>query len=726
MATLMLTAVGTALGGPIGGAIGALAGQKLDSSLLGSGGREGPRLQDLKVSTSSYGQPIPWLFGANRVAGTVIWSTDLKEHRQKSGGGKGKPKVTTYSYSVSFAVALASRPIDQVGRIWADGSLLRGAAGDLKVGGTSHVYLGWGDQPLDPLIAAAEGADATAFRNLAYVVFEDLDLSDFGNRIPALSFEVFSGDGSDAIVEMSSALDAVPSPDLRIPEMQGLAWEGAELGQMLSLINGIHPIHADCASDRLSLSGPLEGMEPSALSQPAVSRDQADFGEATGHSRHRTTDLNKGPNVLRYYDSGRDYQPGSQRASGRAPSGREEVFEFPGTLSAPSARKLIGDAMIRRKKGRERLHWRAAEIDTQLTPGALVSAPGFSGAWRVESWEWRETGIELELSRIGSTLVSNLVGDEGRAWRAPDQAFSPTLLRAFELPIEDAASQDTATVYAAASSAGGGWPGAGFYAEIGTSLVPLEEGARRRAVTGVLSAPLTSSPAVRFEPSAQIVIEMDSEDFELQSENVEALAFGANRICIGGEVLQFANAERISAKAWSVTGLLRGRGGTEAAAFEGHSAGTGVTLISDDLVAISRGDLVGADRLAAIGPADNVPVYAELENVGLAQRPLTPVHPRRSIQNDGSLELSWTRRARGAWIWSDEVDVPVTEDRESYLVGLGPVDQPYAVWNVTTPVIAFGTATVSELSSNYPAARFWVRQAGTYAQSQPLDLGPVG
>src|SRR3546814_13132789 len=65
-----------------------------------------------------------------RVAGTVIWATDLNENKQKSGGGKGRPSVTSSSYSVSFAVAISSRPLLRVVRIWADGTLLRGLAGD--------------------------------------------------------------------------------------------------------------------------------------------------------------------------------------------------------------------------------------------------------------------------------------------------------------------------------------------------------------------------------------------------------------------------------------------------------------------------------------------------------------------------------------------------------------------------------------------------------------------
>lgn len=73
MATVILSAVGTFVGGPIGGAIGTILGQKIDGAILGSGKpREGPRIKELDVQTSSYGTQIPAIFGAMRVAGTVI------------------------------------------------------------------------------------------------------------------------------------------------------------------------------------------------------------------------------------------------------------------------------------------------------------------------------------------------------------------------------------------------------------------------------------------------------------------------------------------------------------------------------------------------------------------------------------------------------------------------------------------------------------------------------
>ena len=53
MATLVLGAIGTLVGGPLGGAIGATLGRGLDREIIGNGRREGPRLTELAVSTSS-------------------------------------------------------------------------------------------------------------------------------------------------------------------------------------------------------------------------------------------------------------------------------------------------------------------------------------------------------------------------------------------------------------------------------------------------------------------------------------------------------------------------------------------------------------------------------------------------------------------------------------------------------------------------------------------------
>jgi hypothetical protein len=237
MATLVLTTIGTIVGGPIGGAIGAFVGQQIDQRLFAPKGRQGPRLNDLSLQTSTYGQPIPKLFGTMRVAGTVIWATDLREEKHSSGGGKGGGKVSTYSYSASFAVALSARRIRAVHRIWADGKLLRGEAGDWKSETGFRLYLGEEGQAVDPLIASAEASEGTpAYRGIAYALFEDFQLADYGNHIPSLTFEVEADEGPVAIGEIAAVLS-----------------EGAVIGDTEAALGGY-------AASGDSVRGAIEGL----------------------------------------------------------------------------------------------------------------------------------------------------------------------------------------------------------------------------------------------------------------------------------------------------------------------------------------------------------------------------------------------------------------------------------------------------------------------------------
>jgi len=206
--TLVLGAAGTAIGGSIGGTIlgvsaatiggviGSSVGSVVDSwivsSLAPAQRIEGPRLDTLRITSSTEGAVIPRLYGRMRMGGNIIWATDFREEISTTtqGGGKGgggKVKTTEYLYFASFAVALCEGPITGIGRIWADGKPM-----DLS-GITWRWYPGDETQSPDPFIAAKTGALITpAYRGTAYVVFEELPLADFGNRIPQLSFEVFA------------------------------------------------------------------------------------------------------------------------------------------------------------------------------------------------------------------------------------------------------------------------------------------------------------------------------------------------------------------------------------------------------------------------------------------------------------------------------------------------------------------------------------------------------
>lgn len=725
MATLVLSAVGTLIGGPVGGSIGALVGRQIDGAIFGGGGgREGPRLKDLAITTSSYGQPLPRHFGRMRVAGSVIWATDLNENRETSGGGKGKPKTTTYSYTSSFAVALASRPIERVGRIWADGDLLRGAAGDLKTGGALRIHTGHGDQAPDPLIASAEGPSCPAFRNCAYAVFEDLDLADFGNRIPALTFEVFADGESVTLAALLVSSPAAIDANATFVGVEGYSHEGGALRSQLEAIDTLFPLTCDSGGESLAIAAAETSASAARLLPPAVvGRDGEDFGGQAGHVRDRAAP-SSAPDAVRYYDVERDYQPGLQRSEGAPVTAASRTLEFPAALRPDGARALVTATNQRLRWTRDRLAWRMAELDPATGPGDLVRAPGIAGVWRIAAWEWRDGAIELDLHRLPPVPVSAPPGEPGLPGLPPDALPWPTRLRAFELPWNGLGDPSIPATFAAASAGGASWRGAMLHVERLGVLEPLGPTGRNRSTSGHLAAPLANSPALLLERNAGIDVELVADDLGFVAADVDAIAAGANRLLIGGEIVQFVRAERLDARLWRLEGLLRGRGGTEAAAQAGHPAGTPVTLLDDSLVPLALGGPAGGagQTIAAIGMADDEPVTATVERAGATRLPLTPVHPRASATPSGGLELRWTRRARGAWGWPDEIETPLVEQDERYRVGVGPVDLPVVSWEVGEPSLAIAPAELAALVAAHPGAPVWVRQVGSFAASDALHL----
>lgn len=726
MATIILTAVGSAIGGPIGGSIGAFIGQQIDARIFAPKGREGPRLKDLTISTSSYGQPIPRQFGRMRVGGTVVWSTDLIESKRKEKGGKGKPSTTVYSYSASFAVALSSTPIARLGRIWADGTLLRGAQEDMKVGGTLRVYRGFGDDPVDPLVAAAKGALAPAFRDCAYVVFENLELGDYGNRIPALSFEVFAHGGEDSVsLAQLVPAAALPANEPPLAQTRGFADEGGALASTLSAIDQVIPLVCASGSDGLTISARSAALGELITLPPQLATDAREQDEA--RIRQRAGLPARTPAALRYYDEERDYQTGVQRAAGERKAGRELMIDLPATLTASGARQLANDSANRARWQHETVTWRIGELDPRLVPGSIVRLPDAPGQWLLRSWEWLDRGIALELERLAPASGAPRTSDPGEGLPPTDLPIPQTRLAAIEVPAESSANPASPQIFAAASAANAAWRGAALYAVQESALVELGTTGSRRAVMGTLEAPLPPSPAMLFESGAEARVMLVGDDLTLADTDFAGLAAGANRMLIGGEMVQFLHAEPVGAGQWRLSGLLRGRGGTEPAAMLGHPAGTLAVLMDESLVSLDP-LLVppqAASQIAGIGTGDTDPVIAPLANPGLSRRPPCPVHPRITIASDGAATYRWTRRARGQYRWDDNVDVPLVEEREAYLVGFGPTEAPHAVWQPADPTLQLTSAARANLVAAHGPGPLWVRQIGTFDRSAALLLASL-
>ncbi len=240
----------------IAGAVGTIAGGYIDNALFGTTTNTNVgRIHDLRMTTSREGFAVPRAYGRARIASSVIWSTEFTEKKKTKkvgGGGKGGgggATVTEFSYFANFAVGLCEGPIDGIGRVWADGE-------PLEIGRyTTRLYKGTESQDPDSLIEGVEGEGRSpAYRGLAYMVFEELPLEGFGNRVPQLNFEVFRSLGAaDGTLEQTiRAVTMVPAGgEFALGTQIVDRDDGEGLGLLENMFNGRGVANFLAAQDRL-------------------------------------------------------------------------------------------------------------------------------------------------------------------------------------------------------------------------------------------------------------------------------------------------------------------------------------------------------------------------------------------------------------------------------------------------------------------------------------------
>lgn len=723
MATLILSAVGSAIGGPIGSAVGALIGQQIDAKIFAPKGRQGPRLGELAVQTSSYGTAMPKIFGTMRVAGTVIWATDLKETRTKGGGGKGRPKTTTYSYSASFAVALSARPIRGVKRIWADGKLLRGVGGDFKSDTRFRLYLGTESQAVDPLIASAEGAGQTpAFRGIAYAMFEDLQLEDFGNRIPSLTFEVEADAGPVTIATIAEELGGAAVVGGETPSVAGYAASGDSVRGAIEALGDVAPLSLRDDGNALVLTT-AQGPPIEIAGADAGASTSAGVGGRSEVARRAAASVAQEVSVA-YHDVARDYQTGLQRATRGGPSRRSERLALPATLDAGAAKAIAERRLAALWAGRATAKVHLGARKSGIRPGAHLRIEGQGGLWKVERWTHDRMVVSLELAGVKEGAAPATAGaSPGRPVGHPDLLHGPTILRLFDLPLGDDSLAARPDLLAAAAG-GEGWrraalmvslDGGASWEEAGPTAAP--------AVMGTVLTTLGPGGSALFDSRNSLDVELLNDAMWLEGRSEEALVGGANLAMVGDELIQFGAAEPLGGRRFRLSRLTRGRRGTDWAA-AGHQAGEAFTLIERETLAVielATASLGGEARLMASGLGDGSPATASRAITGEAMRPPSPVHLSVARHANGDLAFSWVRRSRNGWTWLSGSDTPLGEENEAYRVELSGTGFARSA-TVSEPAYVYSAAQQGADGSS-GALTLSVMQIGTVATSRAATIG---
>lgn len=170
----------------------------------------GPRLEDASQQTSTVGGVIPFGYGVFTCAGNIIWADRLVEHKKTERVGKGgSEKQTTYTYTRSYAIGVCEGPIHNYLWVKVNGKLVYASdpaglaaamgwtgqmVGDLVASSnewlqSTTLYRGTDTQMPDSTIVAVEGVgNVSPFRDLAYIVKENEDLTDMQGAVSQHEF----------------------------------------------------------------------------------------------------------------------------------------------------------------------------------------------------------------------------------------------------------------------------------------------------------------------------------------------------------------------------------------------------------------------------------------------------------------------------------------------------------------------------------------------------------
>lgn len=183
---------------------------------------EGEKLAGVQLQSAAYGNPIPIVYGTNRVPGQVIWHDDFQQirHEDSQNVGKGGSTMTrtSYTYKCSVIMALCEGPIDGINRVWKDKEIasLSKYGFSLYTGARAQTPWSW--------LTTKHSTKALGYGGTAYVAASALDLGDTA-RLGNHSFEVrgfFISHGNDA-----HPMDVIA--DLLTNPYYGAAWPGERL-----------------------------------------------------------------------------------------------------------------------------------------------------------------------------------------------------------------------------------------------------------------------------------------------------------------------------------------------------------------------------------------------------------------------------------------------------------------------------------------------------------------
>jgi hypothetical protein len=301
-----------------------------------------------------------------------------------------------------------------------------------------------------------------------------------------------------------------------------------------------------------------------------------------------------------------------------------------------------------------------------------------------------------------------------------------TLLHILDLPAFPSDAANQGFLRYAASGLESAWKGSVVFRsdDAGANYSEII-GISSAAVVGLTTTALPAGSVDIFDEESELIVAIAGGG-ELAGTSEIAVLNGANVAMVGAEIIQFKNATLISEGKYTLSGLLRGRLGTENAVST-HTAGEDFVLLDNNVVkAIAPNSLIGLERVykpVSVGSSLDVTDAQNFTYNANCLKPFSPVHITGSRDIGGDLTINWVRRTRMNGQWQDNVDVPLGEESESYEVDIyDGLDVVRTIAGLSTSVASY-TAAEQTVDFGVPQSAVTVK---IYQMSAVVGRGNAG
>lgn len=353
--------------------------------------------------------------------------------------------------------------------------------------------------------------------------------------------------------------------------------------------------------------------------------------------------------TLKYSSRALDYNPFTQSAEIYTfAEGQDVVIDAPLTLSDSFAKEVAELSLLNAHLERQQYIFTLSYKYLFLECGDIFNTS--KGLMRVRKvTEMRDGLLEISCVEAGGEIA--IVGSGADAQIPPISSNVPVVIGysqglGMDIPVMSPSDTTPRGYLAIHGYDANGWPGASVYVSKTGASYDFAGSHYQEATVGKVAAVIPSSDYTSWDETTTISVTLKTND--LASKSMLDVLNGKNWAVIGKEVIGFRNAVLTGVKTYTLSGLLRGRNGTEQ--YVGtHVADELFTVLDDGLFYI---DLDPAERgqtfkvkVVTIGSSLDQVSAVDVQWASNNTIPWTPVNSKL-LKIGADYQFSWGERAR--------------------------------------------------------------------------------